>query len=171
RGPPLFAAAAALYRRANRRVATSPLQFARALLGLMEQRRAPRSRTGLLREALARAASAGDGRPAASRLARAVERVILRLRRARPGALAGAVCHRLEEKAEAGARRIRLSLSLGGRPVTVDLLPARPALPCFFRARRFQAIYHNTAAPRSPRARRQLDLLLRLLDRGVETDR
>ncbi|MDD5630169.1 MAG: hypothetical protein PHU21_13965, partial [Elusimicrobia bacterium] len=71
RGDPLFAAAAALYRRTNRRAATSPLQFARALLGLMEQRRAPRSRTGLLREALARAASAGDGRPAASRLARA----------------------------------------------------------------------------------------------------
>ena len=106
--------------------------------------------------------------PVLSLKARAVEDVLDRLRRSPPALFSGVKFKPVEEVALPGSRRIRLALSVSGREMIVDLLNARSKQPCFLRSRRFRAVYHQDAAPPSPRELIMLTQLLRLIDAGVE---
>ncbi len=172
-GDPDFALAAGLYRSANARGGVAPLKIALSLLGLMEAAHPPYSRAALLYEAVERA-SAGAEAPPESRPgpppsagAGAVQRVLDRLRRAKPAPFSGVEFRPVREIAEGGSRFLRLTLAAGGRELTFDLLEPRSDQPYYIRSRRFLAVYPKDAPPPSPRERELLTLLLGLFDAAL----
>ena len=168
RGDPSFALAAELFKEANLRTPTAPLEIALSLLDLMQAARAPISREALLYEAFERATARAQpppnrGAAPLSIEAKAVQRVVDRLCREN-GEFSGARFEPVKDIAEPGSRCVRLALSFSGPPLVVDLLDAGTDQPYYLRSRRFLAVYHKDAPPPGPRERALLERLLGLLD-------
>jgi hypothetical protein len=173
-----FRVVEAAYRAAQRRVRTSPLEVARALLDVMEAARPPYSRTALVQEVLTRIAAAPRPSPAVrggssgrglTGTGAVIGRIVEGL--ARPGArgMPDLKLRGIEELGAPAERRIRLSLSLGGLDLVVDLLEGDG--PCFLRSRHFRVVYHQETPITSEHQRERLARLLALIDDGVDAAR